>query len=325
MRLLFIVALFWVADAHVRQRYLGSLSIRNANSATANGAASTSGPCGGQNTFGNNGINQVKVGQKVTVGIQYAAGHKSAANVFRLTYLCGKPGAQTLLSGPNAKTTVPTQPEPAADTTVVHNFEFTIPATGTGADAQLCTISLLDQRNWGGCVDLQVGTIAGAPTAAPRPTSAPPVVKEPTFAPPVNGKPSVKDMQGRCQIDNQIMDCSGNCWNSSTTVDALTSTIGNGVCNDLEKLWTIDYNCRRFNCDGGDCKSGCYEGITIPTVAEKSNADLLNGISTYDAASITTPPTPFGAPSSDKNAAGRPGLTLSVLAAMLLSVMARFL
>ena len=61
------------------------LPIRNSRTAGANGQASVAGPCGGSNAYKAAGAPDVPVGSKVSLSLQYAAGHESANNVFTAT------------------------------------------------------------------------------------------------------------------------------------------------------------------------------------------------------------------------------------------------
>ena len=70
--------------------------IRNANGATGNGRASVAGPCSGAGTFGANGIGSATDGETVTLNINYAAGHASAQNAFRMAFACGAPNENTM-------------------------------------------------------------------------------------------------------------------------------------------------------------------------------------------------------------------------------------
>jgi len=147
--------------AHVRLRYTG-VPIRNAASATSDGAYSTAGPCGGQNKFGRNGITQAVGGANMKLKVAYNGGHQSSANAFHAAIYCevSGPGAtfnDDLLNGDVAPamplvgggTTVP-----ATDSsTAGYDLEVTLPTHSTD---KYCVLSLLDQRNWGGCVDLHV-------------------------------------------------------------------------------------------------------------------------------------------------------------------------
>ena len=64
---------------------ISTVPIRNSRTAGANGQASVAGPCGGSNTYKAAGAPDVPVGSKVSLSLQYAAGHESANNVFTAT------------------------------------------------------------------------------------------------------------------------------------------------------------------------------------------------------------------------------------------------
>jgi len=185
-RLLALLALLArTCDAHVAMVFKATYPgpIRNANSPTGNGAASVAGACGGQNTFGANGKGQLTDGSTVTLTINYAAGHRSANNVFRFAYSCtdtsqnGLSSAESVLSAaaPNnckgfSEGAETPYPVPAPDAIVEGGYEITctLPLRGN-TETEECTMSLLDQRDWGGCVDVDL-----LPAAASLPPSPPP-------------------------------------------------------------------------------------------------------------------------------------------------------
>ena len=172
-RLVMEFVLFSRCAAHVSMIYLPGQpgSIRNAGSATGNGRASVAGACGGQNTFGVNGVGTAVDGERVTLGINYAAGHRSAANAFRFAFACGTT-TQAALAASSASLSAATHNcvgtvagvstaysdsgalfgIPAPDAIVAGGYTITcdLPSQSlVGATAE-CTMSLLDQRNWGG-------------------------------------------------------------------------------------------------------------------------------------------------------------------------------
>ena len=182
--LLGVATLVSTATAHVRmvgaESKVGTipLPIRNAAVVGANGAASVKGPCGGSNTFQTAAAAAapVPVGGKVSLGLQYAAGHQSPANLFSVTFRCGAPNNNQMRAGEDGTTTLTEAecktikggtkyPVPAPTGRDVKVVECTLPTktadelTGTGSD---CTLSFQDQRKWGGCVDFKYGSNGGA-------------------------------------------------------------------------------------------------------------------------------------------------------------------
>lgn len=187
------------AFAHVRMIYIQGQPgpIRNSNSPTGNGAASVAGPCGGQNTFGSNGQGTITDGDQVTLNINYAAGHRSNANAFRMAYACGTTtqnamrAAASTLTATNNGCTAKAAGAPALyndngvggsigvaapNAIVTGGYEVTctlpLKAPPIGGAPLQCTISLLDQRQWGGCVDVlvQPAAVALPPSTPPPPT-----------------------------------------------------------------------------------------------------------------------------------------------------------
>ena len=163
--------------AHVRLYYEPArMPIRNAQSATSDGQMSTSGPCGGANTWGSNGVSKVKNGAEVSLRINYNGGHKSPANAFSMAFTCGKPGNQDLLKtaklAASACTNTP-YPVPSPDGNTVrdgYTLTCSLPSQDlSAADGEKCTVSVLDQRDWGGCVDIELEAVA--PPVPPQPVA----------------------------------------------------------------------------------------------------------------------------------------------------------
>ena len=178
------------------------LPIRNSRTAGANGQASVAGPCGGSNAYKAAGAPDVPVGSKVSLSLQYAAGHESAQNVFTATFRCGAPTENQMTAGTAGTTTLTA----AQCTTTQGGTAYPVPAP-TGRDAKVvectlptktaaelagtggqCTMSFQDQRDWGGCMDINYVAAAAAPGPAtakaeeaeegshrpPRPPRSPP-------------------------------------------------------------------------------------------------------------------------------------------------------
>ena len=145
-----------------------ALPIRNAAAPGANGRASVAGPCGGVNAYNAAAAPDVPVGSKVRLSLQYAAGHESPQNAFTATFACGAPSenqlvknAQNELNAAACTTVTPAgaaYPVPAPTGRDAKVVECTLPQkaaselAGTGGQ---CTLSLQDQRQWGGCVDIK--------------------------------------------------------------------------------------------------------------------------------------------------------------------------
>lgn len=145
-----------------------TLPIRNAAAPGANGRASVAGPCGGVNAYNAAAAPDVPVGSKVQLSLQYAAGHESPQNAFTATFACGAPSENQLVKnaqnelGAAACTTITpagaAYPVPAPTGRDAKVVECTLPQkaaselAGTGGQ---CTLSLQDQRQWGGCVDIK--------------------------------------------------------------------------------------------------------------------------------------------------------------------------
>ena len=167
------------------------LPIRNARTAGANGAASVAGACGGAAAYKAAGAAEVPVGSKVTLSLQYAAGHESPNNVFVATFRCGAPTQNQMKAGTAGTTTLTA----AECTTTAGGNAYPVPAP-TGRDAKViectlptktaaelagaggqCSLSFQDQRDWGGCVDIKYAAAAavvpGQPPAAVTPPATP--------------------------------------------------------------------------------------------------------------------------------------------------------
>lgn len=194
--MILILLNFILAQAHVRMFYDSSIpcatphKIRNSDTSAGNGRMSTAGPCGGVETWGGTSGSQytdAAPGDRVALKIQYNGGHKSPQNQFTVRWKCGETGAgptetdmkadETLitnLEGVCSVLSCPTDgayPCPAADGNNFepgYIFECTIPTNAAGQD---CTYSVLDQRDWGGCVDLKVSATTRAPEATPDPNT----------------------------------------------------------------------------------------------------------------------------------------------------------
>jgi len=167
------------AHAHVRLNYINGSDhpIRNANSATGNGRASVAGPCGGEDAWGTNGHSIGQDGMDITLSLSYAAGH---TGTFEMAFACGANTTENALAASSAKLSTgctcekdgqPTSyPCPGMNAGEEGVVTCPLPSLGLAlGDTADCTASLMDQRDWGGCVDLRVHA-----AAAPRPPASPP-------------------------------------------------------------------------------------------------------------------------------------------------------
>jgi hypothetical protein len=189
-------------EAHVKMLFTPlQMNIRNAASATGDGTFSVSGPCGGSSKLGANSFNVVQDGQQICAKINYNGGHANALNRFRATFACGAAlgtGDQTVMSKLTAlplKNVAGTSTKIEADGTSVNSAVNTaagytmcvdLPTQNLAASVpdtdpkRQCTMSLLDQRQWGGCIDMKIAGAANAP--APAATAPPTPVKVQTFS-----------------------------------------------------------------------------------------------------------------------------------------------
>jgi len=180
-----IFSLVATAHAHVSMLYRADqpAAIRNAQTATGNGRASVASPCGGANTFGSNGIGTMKDGDTITLDMRYAAGHNGA---FRMAYACN---GENTLSGDELEADAATLTATANDCTVTGaNGDYGAGqgggATASGQDPMSitctlplqnniepvnCVLGLLDQRDWGGCLDVSLVPAQAALPPAPPP------------------------------------------------------------------------------------------------------------------------------------------------------------
>lgn len=155
--------------------------MRNEAAPQADGRFSVSGPCGGSNQFGAAGVAQIQNGGQIQLRINYNGGHRSNSNAFAVAFKCGRPAAQSELRltttnnvintntgpaltaqqcsqiGPTAGGTYPIPAPNGNQVTAGYTVQCTLPSQGSLAgDAKFCTVSVQDQRGWGGCVDLEL-------------------------------------------------------------------------------------------------------------------------------------------------------------------------
>ena len=189
-----MLSLFSAAtNGHVRMLYT-DMSIRNANSATADGQGSVNGACGSNAAWGSNGQGVIQDGARVSLKINYAAGHNSPQNRFRMAMSCGATTPNDLAATAAELTTATHLCEgtgggggyPVDASNAIVDGGYTLTCTlpemigNAGADGSLtdeateCTISLVDQRDWGGCVDftLSAAEVIPPPPAPPTPSPA---------------------------------------------------------------------------------------------------------------------------------------------------------
>lgn len=183
-----MLSLFAAANGHVRMLYT-DMSIRNANSASADGQGSVNGACGTNAAFGSNGVGTIQDGAEVSLKINYAAGHASNANRFRMAFSCGATTPNDLAADAAALTTAANgctgqgggggYPVDASQAIVDGGYTITctLPemiSQGLADETTDCTLALIDQRDWGGCVDfrLSAAEVIPPPPAPPTPSPA---------------------------------------------------------------------------------------------------------------------------------------------------------
>lgn len=184
MMFLLLLCLNYVS-AHVRLVFtdeeftLDNRPIRNASSASGDGRASVEGPCGGNLAWGANGSSSAEAGDEVTVKFNYGANHPSNANLLQARWACNQPSSNELKSvqynmpignvnslqpGQCASLRCPVSgqyPCAAPDAQIDNGYVFKcrIPSDALNQD---CTLSIVDQRDWGGCLDISVSrSVAG--------------------------------------------------------------------------------------------------------------------------------------------------------------------
>jgi hypothetical protein len=183
MKFAALAAALPLVDAHVRANFDG-IPIRNAGQnapqPTANGVYSTSGPCGGATEFGRNGIQTVQEGDTLQFTMNYN-GHANENNAFMLAFQCGGQNGQDQFrqaSGAGRNQANPSRllaygtakaPVPPAQATQPVTLTMTVPAPEDGDKGELCTVSMLEQQDWGSCFDLRIlASDSSEPTEAPR-------------------------------------------------------------------------------------------------------------------------------------------------------------
>jgi len=158
-RCVLVLVFVSLVASHVKIYYAPSnLSIRNAASATADGTFSTDATgCGGAMTFGSNGINSVEVGQMIPLHFNYGTGtsgdHADPTNAFFVSFVTVTPTDTQATVLPketdDANELVTGIAAPAGSTPAGYSANIRIPYPCTQ-----CLISVLDQRSWGGCIDV---------------------------------------------------------------------------------------------------------------------------------------------------------------------------
>lgn len=181
------------ADAHVRLLF-SQYTIRNAATAKADGAYSVAGPCGGATTFKSNGLSVLQSGQTVSLTIAYNGGHQDSKNQFRAMMRCSDDEASLGTDAPFKLGKTPTaNPDntlyggltspstqgvyylkltsgdyavtATSSSTSGYQLTFQLPSGQQINKNTKCVISIADQRDWGGCIDvdfrLGTGTTGG--------------------------------------------------------------------------------------------------------------------------------------------------------------------
>jgi len=184
--------------------------VRNAPGPSLDGQLSVSGPCGGAEAWGENGSSAAQQGEAVTMMINYNGGHKSAQNRFRAIWACGSPTQTDMEDGATEFVMTNndgTWTDPGNECEIVNCPDFTddeyCPAVD-GNDYQPgyilrctlpesmigdCTVSMIDQRDWGGCYDIKVAK-AEVSTPAPiqtRDGTNPSLTDDPSLTVPMIG------------------------------------------------------------------------------------------------------------------------------------------
>lgn len=151
--------------------------IRAADGPTSNSPASVQTPCGGEAQYGANGQGTVQDESQVSLVMRYAAGHNGA---FRMAFACGgadiEAAASTLTADAHACTATGAGGAygsgQSGGAPAIGQNEMTITCTlpaRNNNQPEDCTIAILDQRQWAGCVDVSL-----LPAAAPLPPNGPP-------------------------------------------------------------------------------------------------------------------------------------------------------
>ena len=349
-----LLSLVRPAACHVRmngrlQKY-GSvtLPIRNANAVGANGAASVGGPCGGSASYKATTAPDVLDGGVVQLSLEYAAGHEDEANLFKVTMACGAP-TQTELRADNAKSTVLTAqqckvtqggtiyPVPAKTGRDAKVVECTLPKINNlDGDGGHCSLSVQDQRFWGGCVDIKLvdaATMAenkkAAAIAPPSPPEPPGMISEQTVTNIVtSGPPPSLPCCGLKYANLQIK--KGDTPDSTTSAILLTGYAFGLFCDsglgftgnrvdlmlDGEKELTEDKPLRLIGAPGEKSfESEASSGIKINTIPAQISytagylsvtmlGDSSVNPTVCDSGILFTPTPEFGAPCRDGGRCG---------------------
>lgn len=164
-----ILALIVACEGHVRLIHKSYFTrpIRNAATVSSDGTLSTSGPCGGVLTWGNKTYSTVTPGENVSLVFAYNGGHQDPKmNMLRVAMVCGRLGSDALLKNSTVAPTFSPLVNASASLTTGYDLWVIIPQIPNIPNGQFCTISALDVRNWGGCIDVEIVN-AAAPTNAP--------------------------------------------------------------------------------------------------------------------------------------------------------------
>ena len=273
--------------AHVRmsgskQKYADNLlPIRNAPSIGADGRASVGGPCGGTKKWRpDNQPPEVLYGGKVQVSLEYAAGHESPSNLFVVTMACSSPDESDLVAD-SAKATILSS---AVCRTIEGGTRYPVPAF-TGRDAKViecslpllsnlkgdqdgapdenqgrCSLSVQDQRKWGGCVDFLYAaklTAGGdaASAASTTPPSAPLVemISSTVTSIVTSGPPPKLPCCGLSSVDLTLS--AGDTTSSGATTVRLSGSATGGNCNAGLKFPSNTITLQMSN-DGGKSVAG---------------------------------------------------------------------
>ena len=170
------------ALGHVRLRYNG-YPIRNAPSPLTDGLFSTAGMCGGNSKWNAMGYSDsIRDGDTITLKMSYNGGHTSPANLFKAKMHCLSSSAAQPHITESMMTSAAVIPASAgasceavaSDSRIDPPYELRckLPAQQVQVGTTRgCTISVYDQRGWGGCIDFKLRSTTDTPSAPTAPPS----------------------------------------------------------------------------------------------------------------------------------------------------------
>jgi len=225
-----LLFLFGAVTAHVRLRF-EDRPIRNAPSASSDGSYSVSGPCGGNAAWGANGFSEINDGDTISVKISYNGGHQSNNNRFEMRYVCATEGTnipQSTVSNANGIAGCATVPATEGRIDPPYEVTCTLP-TQSNTNVEDCTISVLDQRGWGGCLDVKLQTSAATP---PSSSINPPPVSTVEYRVREFDPPRRNDADQKCRVlSSGSIDIDKD--SNPSVVSIAGKLCGSGVCADV--------------------------------------------------------------------------------------------